>query len=113
MKKFLNRFSVDWANDCLENGDCEGAADAHYTRGIAYSVIQDYEQGINHLSRAIELVPDFASAYQYRGIAFAAMGKQKKAIADLQKAAQLFLKQGNLEEHQTALSTLREVESPD
>ncbi|NET15954.1 MAG: tetratricopeptide repeat protein [Okeania sp. SIO1H6] len=41
-------------------------------------------------SRAIELQPNFANAYENRGIIYQQLGNLNKALEDLQKAAELF-----------------------
>ncbi|HLZ19035.1 MAG TPA: tetratricopeptide repeat protein, partial [Smithellaceae bacterium] len=46
-------------------------------------------QAVDDCGRAIELKPDFAGAYNNRGLAYAGLGDQKQAVNDLKTAARL------------------------
>ncbi|NJN39191.1 MAG: tetratricopeptide repeat protein [Acaryochloridaceae cyanobacterium CSU_3_4] len=58
------------------------AAGEKYQKGDNKGAISDYDQ-------AIQLKPDYAEAYNNRGIARSALGDNKGAISDLDKAIQL------------------------
>ena len=47
----------------------------HYQRG-------DYDRAIASLSKAIESMPNFVSAYQHRGHAYLAKGDNARAVGD-------------------------------
>ena len=51
--------------------------------------MSDYGQVIADLNKAIELDPDYARAYNNRGIAYTDQGDYARAIADLNKAIEL------------------------
>jgi Flp pilus assembly protein TadD len=62
------------------------------------------DRAIADYNRAIELKPDHASAYNYRGLAYSAKGDNDQAIADYNRAAELFTDPGDRED------TLREMQ---
>jgi hypothetical protein len=47
--------------------------------------------------------PDFAPAYNNRGLAYGISGNRQSTIADLQKAADLFQQQGSTGNYQEAI----------
>ena len=51
--------------------------------------LKNYEKAIADYTKAIELRPDDASAYNNRGISFVALKNNEKAIADYTKAIKL------------------------
>ena len=68
----------------------EHRVDAYVNRGRAYEEIRhDLERAIADYSEAIRLAPGHAEAYAYRGLAYARLGKDDEAIADLDKAPSL------------------------
>jgi tetratricopeptide (TPR) repeat protein len=62
----------------------EGLAEAH--NNLAFSLRmqgpQNFERALRHYDRAIELKPDLAAAYMYRGVLFTQQGDLKRASAD-------------------------------
>ncbi|TRV45609.1 MAG: tetratricopeptide repeat protein, partial [Microcystis panniformis Mp_MB_F_20051200_S6D] len=48
-------------------------------------------------NQAIKIKPDYADAYNNRGIAKKNLGDKQGAIADYNQAAQLYSQQGNME----------------
>jgi tetratricopeptide (TPR) repeat protein len=70
----------------------DGAYSAYFNRGRAKATTSP-DSAIVDLSKAIELKPDFAPAYQVRGQVKAVTGKYSAAIADFDKA--LTLKPGD------------------
>ena len=50
---------------------------------------QRYEEAIQAFSTAIEIIPRDYQAYNYRGVAWALMGKYDKALADYNKALEI------------------------
>ncbi|BBN05108.1 hypothetical protein MPTK1_3g10370 [Marchantia polymorpha subsp. ruderalis] len=58
-------------------------------RGIAKSLIQDYEAALIDADRGIELDPQYGGWYQERGILKRMMGDLPGALADLNKAVEL------------------------
>ncbi|MBT9455087.1 MAG: hypothetical protein IV097_00555 [Burkholderiaceae bacterium] len=62
----------------------EKMAEAH--NNLAYSLrmqsAQNFQRSLRHYDRAIELKPDLAQAYMYRGVLFTQMGNVARARAD-------------------------------
>jgi tetratricopeptide (TPR) repeat protein len=62
----------------------EGLAEAH--NNLAFSLrmqgAKNFERALKHYDRAIELKPDLAVAYMYRGVLFTQQGDLKRASAD-------------------------------
>ncbi|MCB0516983.1 MAG: tetratricopeptide repeat protein [Chitinophagales bacterium] len=61
-------------------------ADAQYYYGTNLCRTGKLNDGIVHLSKAIELNPDYGKAYGNRGLAYYKTGEQKKALEDFNKA---------------------------
>jgi tetratricopeptide (TPR) repeat protein len=78
-------------------------ADRHYADN-------EYPQAIAAYSEAIRLSPRYSSLYYNRGISYHLNGKNKEAIADLQKAAQLFQEQGKISDYKDALQQLQSIQ---
>ena len=64
-------------------------AEAHNTRGIAYSKNGDQDKAIANFSKAIDLKPELAEAYNNRGVAYNIKDDYVYAIQDFNKAIQL------------------------
>ncbi|OGQ53210.1 MAG: hypothetical protein A3J24_02300 [Deltaproteobacteria bacterium RIFCSPLOWO2_02_FULL_53_8] len=60
-----------------------------YDKGWVYSDAKDYDNAIEAYSKAIELDPDYGSAYNNRGIAYRNKDQLDKAIEDYNKAIYL------------------------
>jgi tetratricopeptide (TPR) repeat protein len=62
----------------------EGLAEAH--NNLAFSLrmqgAHNFDRALKHYDRALELKPDLAQAYMYRGVLFAQQGDLKRASAD-------------------------------
>lgn len=62
----------------------EGIAEAH--NNLAFSLrmqgAHHFERSLQHYNRALELKPDLAQAYMYRGVLFTHMGDLSRARAD-------------------------------
>ena len=43
---------------------------------------QNYQKALSHYNRAIEIKPDLAEAYMYRGVLYMLMGQEAKALED-------------------------------
>jgi len=69
----------------------ERLAEAH--NNLAFSLRmqgpQHAERALKHYNRAIEIKPDLAQAYMYRGVLFTQMGDLKRASADLERLLKL------------------------
>ena len=81
-------------NERLQRGDYKGAVKAlteaiendptHFgallNRGLAYERLQEFDDALADYSRAIEIVPQFARAFHYRGHVHAALGQYERAV---------------------------------
>ena len=64
-------------------------ASVHHIRGMAYYEQGELDRAVTAFDRAIELKPDYASAFFNRGLAYSAMGDYDRAIADFTQAITL------------------------
>jgi Flp pilus assembly protein TadD/septal ring-binding cell division protein DamX len=60
-----------------------------FDNGLKLIDQQRYEEAIQAFSTAIQIIPRDYQAYNYRGVAWALMGKYDKAIADYNKALEI------------------------
>ena len=94
-------------------------AKAYVKRGIVHYKLaqykgdlnQGYKAAIGDFNKALSLNPQEAEAYLKRGIVRYELAQyigrpDREAVEDLQTAAKLFLKQGNIEEYQLALGNI-------
>ena len=69
----------------------EALAEAH--NNLAFSLrmqgTHNFERALQHYNRALELKPDLARAYMYRGVLFTHMGDLSRARADQAKLLRL------------------------
>ena len=81
VKKFAEA-EVKFQQAVSENPDF---AEAH--NNLAYSLRkqgpQNYSQALEHYNKAIQLKPDLAEAYEYRGVLFLKLGRKVDAERDL------------------------------
>jgi len=61
----------------------------HYNRGTAYSILGNYARAISDYDRAIEITPNYASAYSNRGMAYSELGNQRQALSDFDRAIEI------------------------
>ncbi|MDR0537347.1 MAG: tetratricopeptide repeat protein, partial [Tannerellaceae bacterium] len=64
-------------------------AKTYFSRGLFYSMEQEYAKAIADYSKAIELNPDFTNAYYVRGSFYSMEQEYAKAIKDYSKAIEL------------------------
>jgi len=85
---------------------------AYNNRGIARSGLGDEKGAIEDYSQVIKIDPDFALGYYNRAIArYNSLGDKQGAIRDLNKAVELYDRQGNHSEKNGALSILRQIQN--
>jgi tetratricopeptide (TPR) repeat protein len=69
----------------------EKLAEAH--NNLAFSLrmqgAQNFDRALRHYNRALELKPDLAQAYMYRGVLFTQMGDATRARADHERLQKL------------------------
>jgi tetratricopeptide (TPR) repeat protein len=61
----------------------------YHHRGYMLFVKQDYAMAVKDFSQFIELEPHVMAGYQWRCLAYRAMGKEKEAKADEQKVKEM------------------------
>lgn len=84
--------------------------EAYYNRALAKIELQDDEGAIADYSMVIQRKPDDADAYYNRGISYAELNQDGRAITDLQKAIELFTKQGKIKEAQEVQDVIRKLQ---
>ena len=69
----------------------EKLAEAHNNLAFALRMqgAQNFERSLRHYDRALELKPDLAQAYMYRGVLFTQMGDLARARADHERLLRL------------------------
>lgn len=80
-----------------------------FEQGLKKSREGDYSGAIQAFDQALLLDPNDAETYGNRCVARHRSGDTQGAIADCQKAADLYLKQGNLARHEYALKSLAQL----
>lgn len=73
----------------LSRGKQSISAETHLRRGYAKYRLDQYQDAIADYDTAINLKPDFASAYYFRGTAKRSLGQYKEAIEDYDTAIDL------------------------
>jgi len=66
---------------------------------------------IQVFDQVLQLEPNDANAYGHRCVTRHRVGDRQGAIADCQRAAKLYLKQGKIKEHQYALKMLQRLQA--
>ena len=61
----------------------------YFARAVAHSFLKQDNQAIADYDRAIQLNPDYATAYNNRGLSYSNKGDEDRAIADYDRAIQL------------------------
>jgi superkiller protein 3 len=69
-------------------------AEAYNNLGVAYHKQNDLTRAMMMWNEAIRLKPNYAEAHHNMGVALATQGKLEEAIANLQKASELYKSQG-------------------
>jgi tetratricopeptide (TPR) repeat protein len=84
--------------------------DAYYNRGHARYDLGDYQGAIEDYTQVIKFNPHDADAYYNRGHAQCNLGDKQGGIEDYHKAADLYWKEGKLEEHKNAREKILDLE---
>ncbi|MGQ4647159.1 DnaJ domain-containing protein [Lyngbya aestuarii] len=111
LERGATRYKLGDARGSLQ--DCNQAlqinpnlAQAYYYQGRARYKLGYTSAAIKAYSKAIHLKPDYAQVYYHRGLANHELEDNILASEDLQKAAELFRKQGDKTGYQLAQATL-------
>jgi tetratricopeptide (TPR) repeat protein len=85
---------------------------AYYRRGRGYFILKQLNEAIADYTKALEFKPDYADAFYYRAVAYSQpeLGRDRLAIADLEKAAQLYREQSRLDRYDRAADLLETIE---
>jgi tetratricopeptide (TPR) repeat protein len=67
----------------------EALAEIYYSRGVAYSALEKYEEAIADYSRMLALLPRKAIGWARRGEAYAKLKRDELALADVNKAIEM------------------------
>ena len=78
-------------------------------RGDCYRLLENAEQAFKDYSNAVALDSENAALYELRADVQRSMGASEGAITDYQKAATLWLNQGNWQKHQQIVDAVRQV----
>lgn len=84
--------------------------DAYYNRGHARYDSGDYQGAIEDYTQVIKINPNDADAYYNRGHARYNLGDKQGIIDDFHKAADLYRKEGKLEEHKNVRERILDLE---
>ena len=72
-------------------------AQEHYRRASELDKQGQHQEAIAEYTKAIELDPNYALAYVFRGNALALVGQPQKGIEDIQKGAEIYASGGDSE----------------
>jgi len=89
---------------CVHAGECQAFRSTIRVEQL------DIQGAIADLDQAIKLNPNYAEAYGHRGLVHYVLGNKQEAIKDLQKAVELFEKQGNQEKSQKIIEILKKLQ---
>ncbi|MDH6104617.1 tetratricopeptide repeat protein [Anabaenopsis tanganyikae CS-531] len=87
-------------------------ADAYILRGLIYEYQEKWDLALADYNKAIGIIginPNYAHAYGGRGVVYRNLGDINKAREDLQRAAQLYLTQGNTAAYQRTIRLLNSL----
>ena len=85
-------------------------AAAYNNRGLVYYEQKKWDLAIADYNKAIQINLNYALAYTGRGLIWKQLGDKQKAVKDLQTAAQLFQKQGNMTAYQKAMNASAQIQ---
>jgi tetratricopeptide (TPR) repeat protein len=85
---------------------------AYTYRGHSYFQLQNYRAAIQDFNQVLKLNPNRSVAYQGRGFAYYFLGEKRLATKDLEIAANLFLKEGNMERYQETIEFIKKIQLP-
>jgi Flp pilus assembly protein TadD len=80
---------------------------AYFNLGTALGNLREFENSSAAYKKVIALEPKFAPAYANLGLNLFAQGKQKQSIGYLEKARDLFIEQGMIEDAETVTQLIR------
>jgi tetratricopeptide (TPR) repeat protein len=72
----------------LDNERYNNPENSYYMLGEAYMIRKEYDKAVDHLERAVRLVPDYAPAYALLGQAYEGLRKDRDAKRSYRNALQ-------------------------
>jgi Flp pilus assembly protein TadD len=69
----------------------------------------DFTKAIADFTKAIAINPQYAEAYNNRGIVYATTGNGQQSKQDLQRAAQLLRQQGKMTDYEKVMQLLQQL----
>jgi tetratricopeptide (TPR) repeat protein len=85
-------------------------AQAYVNRGNELDDLGDTKGAIDSYNKALAIRPNYALAILNRGIAYGRSGNRRRAIVDIQQAANLFKATGNLDRYNRALKMIADLQ---
>jgi tetratricopeptide (TPR) repeat protein len=79
-------------------------------KALAFSQMEEYDQAISDLNKAIDIKKDYAYAYLNRGVIYQKLGEKEKAMADYQHTIDLETNRGWSEQAREQLQALMDNE---
>jgi tetratricopeptide (TPR) repeat protein len=89
---FIKTYNIQIDMDCESSSAYElkqKASEKDYNRGLDSIYSGKYQQAINDFNKVIEIYPNFAAAYNYRGAAHYKIENHQQAINDFSKAIEI------------------------
>jgi tetratricopeptide (TPR) repeat protein len=86
-------------------------ANAYYNRGVVSYDLGDKQGAIADYNQAIKINPNYAEAYGNRGGVRSEFGDKQGAIQDLQKAGELFKRQGDNANYEQVMKAIEEIKN--
>ncbi|MCB9231355.1 MAG: tetratricopeptide repeat protein [Bacteroidia bacterium] len=96
----------------MENGSLKAYAQAWYKRGLTNMAREDYKTAISDFQECLNLQPDRAEAWQYKGISNYKIKENCKAYLDLKKALEADQKNKEKEAKEAALYLAKLTRNP-
>ena len=85
------------ANAQTDNEQPSTDAQEYYRQASELDKQGKHQEAIAEYTKAIELDPDYALAYVFRGNALALVGQPQQGIEDIQKGAEIYASKGDSE----------------
>lgn len=89
IKTYNLQIDMDWESSSAYELNRLKASEKDYNRGLDSIYSGKYQQAINDFDKVIEIYPNFAAAYNYRGAAHYKLGNHQQAINDFSKAIEI------------------------
>ena len=90
----------------------KNTAEDYHQHGMEKAKRGKYKEAVEDFTQVVCINPNYATAYKYRGLAYSRLGENPAAIADFNKAADLYLKQGHPEDCQDVLDRALKLQAP-